>query len=61
MHVVGHEVATPLQTYGAQLGLPALPADAIVHVPGVRSQRSHPPPLHADEQHTPDAQKPDWH
>jgi len=61
VHVVGHAAEVPLQTCAPHDGVPGLPSGAGAHVPGVpRSQRSHAPP-HAESQHTPSAQLPDWH
>jgi hypothetical protein len=57
VHEVAQPSALPGQVYGAQLGLPGLPAASWVHVPGIVVHESH-FPLHAELQHTPPAQKP---
>ncbi len=55
--VAGQVTAVPLQRYGAQLGLPACPAGTGVHAPV--EQVPHAP--HAELQHVPPKQNPDWH
>ena len=60
---IGQSASVPLQTMAPpQAGLPGSFTGAGVQVPvvGPRLQRSQ-LPLHAWLQHTPSAQKPDWH
>jgi hypothetical protein len=57
VHIVGHVASVPPHTYGAQVGLPPLPAGSTMHAPA--EQFPHAP--HAVLQHTPDTQLPDVH
>ncbi len=59
MQALGHEAEEPLQTYGPQEGVPALPATIGLHVPTipVRLHASQ-APLHAVLQQTPSTQLP---
>ena len=65
VHAAGQVADVPAQTYGEQVGAPAYPCGAVVHVPSAGAPRaleqtSH-EPEHARLQQTPSVQLPDAH
>jgi hypothetical protein len=62
VQALGHEAEEPLQTYGPQEGVPALPATIGLHVPTIPVRlHASKAPLHAVLQHTPSTQLPLTH